>query len=243
MVQICYKDLCLNAMKFDFNKVKQYFREVSVVIVGIVITFVGSGLISDWEKKKEVKTVMGLIREEINDNIDFLEYSISAFQRDSLLFSYLAKSEEAGKEIPLDSLKQIKSALSSVRKFWYKRDAFELLKSASLMQHVKDKELLFQVIKSYQLLEVYELSMNEYTNYKYRIMIEPFETLSKDQRNKIWKEENTTDFFQFILNDTSIWSFIDNAPGFLAIPLNSFPPEFHKVAGLLDKKYKFRKNS
>lgn len=227
-------------MKFDFNKVKRYFREVSVVIVGIVITFIGSGLISDWEKQKEVKTVMGLIRQEINDNIYHLENSISAFQRDSLLLSYLIESDESGKVIPLDSLKQIKSTLTSVQRFWYKKDAFELLKSASLMQHVKDKELLFQVIKSYDLLEVYELSMKEYTNYKYRIMTEPFEILSKNEQNKIWKEENIPDFFQFVLNDASTWSFIYNAPGFLAIPLSSFPPELHKVAGLLDKKYKFK---
>lgn len=60
--------------KIDWNRVKatirnwkpgEYIRQTSIVVIGVLITFVGSELVTRCSEQKDIKSTMLLIRDEL----------------------------------------------------------------------------------------------------------------------------------------------------------------------------------
>ena len=49
-------------------KLGDYVRQVSVVVIGVLITFIGSDLITQSSEKKDIQATMSLIRDELKSN-------------------------------------------------------------------------------------------------------------------------------------------------------------------------------
>ena len=63
--------------KIDWNRVKttikkwkpgEYIRQTSIVVIGVLITFVGSELVTRCSEQKDIKSTMLLIRDELKSN-------------------------------------------------------------------------------------------------------------------------------------------------------------------------------
>ena len=79
---VCFglTDDALKSMeKIKWNKVKttikkwkpgEYVRQTSIVVIGVLITFVGSELVTRYSEQKDIKSTMLLIRDELKSNRD-----------------------------------------------------------------------------------------------------------------------------------------------------------------------------
>ena len=91
--------------------------QLSVVILGIVITFAGSGLIERWQRQRQIKTVMKLIVEELRETRRMVQHCTEKLIYDRngmLMFGRYGKEVD---KIPQDSLLFI--ILSGLCAMWF----------------------------------------------------------------------------------------------------------------------------
>lgn len=159
-------------------KIGDYFRQFSIVTAGIVVTFVGSTVISNVLVEKEVKTTMNLIISELENNKVSLNNFINKHKNNISIASYLIENNFDVRKINADTLTKYQSFISSLSKFTYNADAMDVLKESSLMQKIENKDLLLDLIVTYQGFQNVKESVNEYFDLK-RSIIVPLALTSK----------------------------------------------------------------
>ena len=108
---------------------REYMLQLSVVILGIVITFAGSGLIERWQRQRQGRTTMLLGYEELKTNLGLRDNCCEKLRFDQdgmLMFDHYGRNVDL---IPMDSLDRYVSLLGTMRSVEVQNDAFEVLKS------------------------------------------------------------------------------------------------------------------
>ena len=166
------------------------------VVLGIIITFVGSDMIEEHNKKKEVTQALQLVKSEllINKEIigEMMEMEVSNKKGASYLLQFKDKMDEAS----ADSLEYYGYLPFQSRDFLPVTDAIEMLRASSLMQNISNKELVVQIIEAYATIKSSHLFYEGYSETKDNV-IEKFSTRQDFQ--KFTNENNT-------LKET--WNFI-----------------------------------
>lgn len=174
----------------DWKKIKatikgwkpgDYVRQISVVVIGILITFAGSNLITNCSEKRDVQAIMLLIGDEMRSNRDMYRSSISQFNNDERISAMLVEHEMRLQTIPEDSLTQFGFVLGHYRTFSYQRNAIDLLKNSMLMQKISDKEFLLSLLEAYETLETYKVLITQYYDLKDKI-VTPFHLSLTDEQ-------------------------------------------------------------
>lgn len=134
---------------FTEYKLGDFFRNLVAVVLGIVITFVGSDIITERNTQKEVKKALQLVKSELllnKEQVREMSEQVNLEQRAArYLLKYKGKMNEASK----DSLNRYAHLPFQSYSFNIVNDAMEMLKSSSLIQKIDDKELAMQIIKTY----------------------------------------------------------------------------------------------
>lgn len=149
---------------------REYALQLSVVIIGIVVTFVGSDLISRWSRQRQVRTVMRMIVGELNTNREHLDRCCDRLILDRqgmLMFDCYERDVE---RIPADSLERYMSMLGSTQDFLPQSDALEVLKTSGAIQSVRDNGLLMQILGCYRALEEFGREVDNYNRRKQEAM-------------------------------------------------------------------------
>lgn len=144
----------------------EYMLQLSVVILGIVITFAGSGLIERWQRQRQVRATMLLVYEELKTNLGLRDNCCEKLRFDQsgmLMFDHYGRNVDL---IPMDSLDRYVSLLGTMRSVEVQNDAFEVLKSSGVIQFVGDKELLMQVLSCYRQLGTFAARVDSYNQSK-----------------------------------------------------------------------------
>ena len=123
-----------------------------VVIIGIVVTFAGSGLIERWRVAREVRATMLLVHAELETNrADFMQ--VWDYQQwEMRACKFLTDNRRDLKRIPSDTLASFDPVYGRIHFFHPRRDAFEVLKNSGLMSSVPDKDFLLAVTQGYAVL-------------------------------------------------------------------------------------------
>ena len=124
---------------------RDYALQLSVVIIGIVVTFAGSGLIERWRVAREVRATMLLVHAELETNrADFMQ--VWDYQQwEMRACKFLTDNRRDLKRIPSDTLASFDPVYGRIHFFHPRRDAFEVLKNSGLMSSVPDKDFLLAV--------------------------------------------------------------------------------------------------
>lgn len=146
-------------------------RQFLVVTAGIVVTFIGSDLISNHSTDKEIRSTMSLIIKELQSNNRDLAIFNEKHTKDRIIARYLVDSKFDVSRIPLDTLHKYKSFISQLSSFNYSEDALDVLKGSSLMQKIADKDMLLNLIETYQGFENAHNSVAEYYELKKSVII------------------------------------------------------------------------
>ena len=130
---------------------RDYALQLSVVIIGIVVTFAGSGLISRWASQRQVRTVMQLVVSELEQNREMLRdvYSNLDYDRRGML---MFMEYDELEDIPADSLAHYSLLLSYLPSYRPQQEALEVLKSSDIVSAVGDKQFLADIFGCYNRL-------------------------------------------------------------------------------------------
>ncbi len=144
---------------------RDYALQLSVVIIGIVVTFAGSGLISRWVGQRQVRTVMQLVVSELEQNRKMLRDVCSSLdydRRGMLMFMEYDRLED----IPADSLAHYSLLLSYLPSYRPQQEALEVLKSSDIVSAVGDKQFLADIFGCYNRLNDFRENVAMYSGRK-----------------------------------------------------------------------------
>lgn len=181
------------------------------VVLGIVITFVGSDMIASHNKNKEMKQALQLIKSELLLNQEVIEemMDMELFNKKGAIFmlQYKGNIDKA----PLDSVNHYSYFPYQSRDFLPTTDALEMFRGSSLMQSMKNKELVVQIIQAYAIIKNSHLF---------------YEGFSKTKDNSMDKLTSLKEFREFSNQNKTLrenWEFIFSLPeGLSAIRQISF---------------------
>ena len=149
---------------------REYALQLSVVILGIVVTFAGSGLIERWRQARQVRTTMLLVYEELKTNLKLRNVCCEKLRFDQNGMLMFDRYERNVDLIPEDSLDRYVTLLGTMYGVGVQSDAFEVLKSSGVIQFVGDMDLLMQVLGCYRQLGDFEARVDSYTQSKVNAM-------------------------------------------------------------------------
>jgi len=132
----------------SINKIGKYVRELSVIVIGIVIT-VGTGLlINNSNSKKDRKQYLDAIKIELENNAKQFDWYTNWLQK-SVRYAYYINSNDKN-SLNKDTLFYYSQtdnfgcgyAFTEYSSANFSTSAFEMFKSSGLMRQIKSKELL-----------------------------------------------------------------------------------------------------
>lgn len=175
--------LTMRKRKNDWQ-IGDYLRQFAVVAAGIIVTFIGSDLITYHKQQKEVTAVMQFIRSETEDNKRNLERLYSRVLLDQQMSKYMIDCDFQVSKLPLDTLRKYRWFISSATSLKYTSDALEVLKNSALMQQVSDKKMLLELVKMYEVLREIKSHADKFYEIKMSIIQPMMLTMSQADRDK-----------------------------------------------------------
>jgi hypothetical protein len=168
--------------KISTNKISNYLREVSVVVIGVAITLSASYWLTTKNEKKDMKLYLSAVKLEMENNAGSLEAQIDAMQKPIGYANYL-RSHDKG-SLDADSIKSYSGNDGYYRygNFYYKQDAFDMFKISGIMRLMNNKSLLHGIWNVYTGLNNVKDGVSEYN----QLMVEEIkkEVFSSEKKDK-----------------------------------------------------------
>lgn len=170
--------------KFTSWKIGDYVLQLSVVILGIIVTFAASDAVSKYAKRKEVTKAMQIVKSELEENEQKVEEITERLRFEQKACRYFLRFEKNLEQADKDSLWMYSNTLFQIHTFMYMSDAVEMFKASSLVPHVRDKDLVVQLLKSYNHLRAVEETVKWFYDTKGE-----YTRKTADDENHIRREE------------------------------------------------------
>ena len=126
-----------------------YLMNFVAVCLGIIITFAGQGLINKIAEREEVKSSLILVRNELQDNLSYVELADSVLVKYSKAAQFLIRYEGRYSDAPKDSMAVYCNVPLTVFEITHSEEALELLKNSNLFTKIKDLDLSLEIIHTY----------------------------------------------------------------------------------------------
>lgn len=149
------------------------------VVLGIVITFGGEAWISSINEKNNVKEVLMLVCDELNNNIKIMDDVNEALELENRAAVYLMQYYDNFEACDKDSMRLYCNAPLSTLPTKPSQDALELLKTSALLPKVKDKTLMLNIIKAYKALQSETDNIDYYYDKKQKLVDEAMQEEAK----------------------------------------------------------------
>jgi ABC-type multidrug transport system fused ATPase/permease subunit len=133
------------------NKIVKYLRELSIVVVGIAITFTANNWINNRIQEKDFQLYLNAVKIELEENLKNLNKSKNFYKRSVEYVVYLSSNEKTA--LNSDSIQSYSDIMNNITQFTYKSNAFDMMKSSGEMRLIKDKETLQSIWNCYSDLD------------------------------------------------------------------------------------------
>lgn len=186
---------------------REYLLQLSVVIAGIVVTFVGSGQIERWRQAHEVKVTMQLVYDELKTNRTELERICKKLRYDRrgmLMFQDYGMDVD---KIPTDSLEKYMFIIGSIKDLLLQTDALEVLKTSGVIPSIGDKQLLMETIGCYRTLDGFNVTLKFYNQRK----IDAMNHLFANSKMLRFSSDNPREGWGYMMSDPMCSAFIGTA--------------------------------
>ncbi len=131
-------------------RIRDYLLQLSVVVIGILITFQGSAWIERTSQRRALTNTMSMVREELADNLAGLDYIKSTLESDFEAAANLLRHSYRPDEVPDQILADYFPVMLQTRNFRLPSNSFEVLKNSNQTQAIKNKELLRNLFDRYE---------------------------------------------------------------------------------------------
>ena len=145
---------------------RDYALQFSVVFLGVLVTFIGSGLVERERTKRDVRMVMQLVYEELKTNRQHIERICDKLDCDRCAIAMMEDYGMDYRRVPVDSLEKYQFILSHMPDYTPQCDALEMLRTSGIMTAVDDKQLLFDVLSCYTWVKRFAQAVESYNNQK-----------------------------------------------------------------------------
>lgn len=143
-----------------------YLCNLSIVTLGIIITFAGNGLIDRQRTARDVRNQMQLVLTELHDNATLLTLYREQIETEQRSARYLLSNMHDLRHASVDSLAHYGSVLYQIELPNFNYDALEMFKLSGLFPSIKDKQLATNILKCYEVLHLVESSLKQYYDIK-----------------------------------------------------------------------------
>ena len=126
-----------------------YLMNFVAVCLGIVITFAGQGLINRHAEKNEVKSSLILVKNELQDNLSYIDIADSMLANYSAAAQFLIRYENHYADAPQDSMAVYCNVPLMAFEVTHSEEALELLKNSNLFTKIDDLDLSLEIIHTY----------------------------------------------------------------------------------------------
>lgn len=126
-----------------------YLMNFVAVCLGIAITFAGQGLINRHAERNEVKSSLLLVKNELQDNLSYIEIADSVLASYSEAARFLIRYEGRYADAPRDSMAAYCNVPLMTFGITHSEEALELLKNSNLFTKIRDLDLSLEIIHTY----------------------------------------------------------------------------------------------
>ncbi|MDR2147384.1 MAG: hypothetical protein LBE91_13090 [Tannerella sp.] len=130
--------------------VGKYLRELSIVVLGVLISFGISNWIGVRNSGKDMKLQLTAIKLELEENINEIDSSLKKMKPSIDYADYLKSRDK--KSINMDTLYvfEVNGGMNTIFSFHFNSNAFEMFKIGGMMRLVDDKDLLISIWDAYE---------------------------------------------------------------------------------------------
>ncbi len=191
--------------KYTTWKIGDYVLQLSVVVLGIIITFAGSSAISGYFESKQIDNAMKLIKSELEINRQRIEDIHRRLDLERKACNYILQYRNNLENASEDSLFRYVNIPFSYDSFSYVSDALEMLKMSSLSPQIQDKELILQIVKAYKGLNQVQELVSWFYDVKFRYVELIITDVAFQKGAEKWEEgslkEKIRDIYRYHLNN------------------------------------------
>jgi len=167
----------MKSPKIPLIEYLKYFREVSVVVIGVAVTLAASHYITKKNEKRDIHLYLNAIKIELEENVNVLDSAILYFTSEAAYSNYLIQNDVDS--LDADSIIQYSSTFFIDRKFSLKMNAFEMFKTSGIMRLLEDKELMQSLWKIYGDISVQAEVLEWYFHLKWADLQKEISVLDK----------------------------------------------------------------
>lgn len=143
------------------RRVSDYLCQLSVVVLGIIITFAGSSLISNCITQNKLKTALRLLVTELETNQQTVVDMKARYERERDFGQYLHRYKHDFAQASDDTLNEHQYLFFQINETSPMTEAFEMLKTSGLLQEISDQHLILQILTTYKNIQ------HAYSNYAF----------------------------------------------------------------------------
>jgi hypothetical protein len=183
-------------IRISVEKIGKYLRELSVVVIGISITFTINNWINNRSEKRDMNLYLSVIKVELEENLEALLDLKEHFESADAYSNYLNTHDKT--LLNEDSLYSYKNIQYNCYNVTFSTTAFEMFKTSGYMRFIKDKEFIKSIWKIYDALVAIDRFTEAYTEEKKKsvfIDIENDEVHKKEIEKHTWRTIPMYDFF------------------------------------------------
>ena len=218
---------------------RDYVLQLSVVVIGVMVTFIGSGLVGRWREAREVRTVMQLVYEELKTNRIRVESICNSLSYDRRGMVLLSDYRMDYTRIPVDSLEKYQLILGRIRKLEPRTDALEILRSFGSVTSVEDKTMLLDILECYSWMNSFSGSVVTYNEQK----MNTWNHLFSNGMNGTIGGADPVESWRTMMDDTVCAAFLGTMSNYFGEELLSGGGvrKIDRVTEMLNEKYRFER--
>lgn len=195
-------------------RTRDYFRQLSVVIIGIVVTFWGSSLIERIEMRRQIRQTAQLLHAELTGNLAQLDAMYDFMSEDCRIYkTFVDRHIGRIDRIPSDSVWRFYSVLTHSTTFRYRKNALETLKNSTAVQRIRNRGIVLDLFDCYDKLEHTFGWCTGLYDRKSDAVLDFYHTLDRKAIEKLFDEHNPYEAIEAMAADKTMYNYIRNFNG------------------------------
>jgi hypothetical protein len=151
---------------FANRRIGDFVCNFTAVVLGIILTFMGSDWIEERNTQHDVQSALQLVKAELETNRKTILGGKKRIEQEIWAAHFLLENKDRLSFIPKDSLSNYSNLPFQISYITFTTDALELMKSSVLFPQIKDKKLGLSIIQAYASIKSADMLYTTYQTFK-----------------------------------------------------------------------------
>lgn len=167
-----------------------FVLQLGTVIIGILVTFGGSTLLTKRAERRDTNYILEMVRGELEHNLGRIKFIKERLEYELAGTQAMKPYIESPESMPLDSLQKYINVIQGVRDVQVMTNSFDVMKSSSQIQSIRNKKLLRDLFVMYESLTEFQSRIDEYNSPKTKAIKEEFSLMSRETLDALYFDED-----------------------------------------------------